>query len=213
MEKPVMNPQVSNLEALSALADGELAAYDIAALVQASAGDAKLQAAWQQYHLIGDVLRDVSHGVSHGASVHAPAALHAQPAVTQLVTQPATQTVTHATPMPSTPAANDSVWRWKLVAGFAAVAAVGSVVWSLAGSGSGVGGAGQSQLLASNAAPAVAVAIAPTATANTAAQPEQVMIRDPRLDELLAAHKQFGAASALQPAGFLRNATFQTPQR
>jgi sigma-E factor negative regulatory protein RseA len=40
------------------------------------------------------------------------------------------------------------------------------------------------------------------------------MIRDPRLDELLAAHKQFGGASALQqPAGFLRNATFQPAGR
>jgi sigma-E factor negative regulatory protein RseA len=36
------------------------------------------------------------------------------------------------------------------------------------------------------------------------------MIRDPQLDAMLAAHKQFGGASALQmPAGFLRNATFQ----
>ncbi len=36
------------------------------------------------------------------------------------------------------------------------------------------------------------------------------MIRDPRLDELLAAHRQLGnSTSALQmPAGFLRNATF-----
>lgn len=43
---------------------------------------------------------------------------------------------------------------------------------------------------------------------------QQVMIRDPRLGELLAAHKQFGSTSALQmPAGFLRNATFETPGR
>ena len=42
----------------------------------------------------------------------------------------------------------------------------------------------------------------------------QVMLRDPRLDELLAAHKQFGSTTALQmPAGFLRNATFETPSR
>jgi sigma-E factor negative regulatory protein RseA len=40
------------------------------------------------------------------------------------------------------------------------------------------------------------------------------MIRDPRLDELLAAHRQLGGASALQaPAGFLRNATFEAPAR
>ena len=39
------------------------------------------------------------------------------------------------------------------------------------------------------------------------------MIRDPRLDELLAA-QQFGKTTALQmPAGFLRNATFEAPKR
>jgi sigma-E factor negative regulatory protein RseA len=41
-----------------------------------------------------------------------------------------------------------------------------------------------------------------------------VMIRDARLDEFLAAHRQLGGASALQmPAGFLRNATFEGPIR
>ena len=41
-----------------------------------------------------------------------------------------------------------------------------------------------------------------------------VMLRDARLDELLAAHKQFGGTSALQmPAGFLRNATFDGADR
>jgi sigma-E factor negative regulatory protein RseA len=40
------------------------------------------------------------------------------------------------------------------------------------------------------------------------------MIRDPRLDELLAAHKQAGGATALQmPSGFLRNATFDGADR
>jgi sigma-E factor negative regulatory protein RseA len=39
-----------------------------------------------------------------------------------------------------------------------------------------------------------------------------VMIRDPRLDELLAAHRRFGHTAALQmPAGFLRNASFEAP--
>jgi sigma-E factor negative regulatory protein RseA len=57
---------------------------------------------------------------------------------------------------------------------------------------------------------------APVAVAQSGgtAAAEQVMIRDPRLDELLAAHKQFGGASALQmPAGFMRNATIEGPAR
>ncbi|MEY3123908.1 MAG: hypothetical protein RLZZ573_428, partial [Pseudomonadota bacterium] len=37
----------------------------------------------------------------------------------------------------------------------------------------------------------------------------EVMIRDPRLDALMAAHRELGGHSALQmPAGFLRNATY-----
>ena len=44
--------------------------------------------------------------------------------------------------------------------------------------------------------------------------PQGPVVRDARLEELLAAHKQFGATSALQePSGFLRNATFDIPQQ
>ncbi|MOA64864.1 hypothetical protein D3C78_1910570 [compost metagenome] len=36
-----------------------------------------------------------------------------------------------------------------------------------------------------------------------------IMLRDPRLDELLAAHRQYSSVAALQmPANFLRNASF-----
>ncbi|MOA28872.1 hypothetical protein D3C78_1498490 [compost metagenome] len=39
-----------------------------------------------------------------------------------------------------------------------------------------------------------------------------VMLRDPRLDELLAAQRQYSSAAALQmPANFLRNANFSAP--
>jgi sigma-E factor negative regulatory protein RseA len=38
------------------------------------------------------------------------------------------------------------------------------------------------------------------------------MLRDPHLDALMAAHRQFGGPSALQnSSGFLRNATFDMP--
>jgi sigma-E factor negative regulatory protein RseA len=39
------------------------------------------------------------------------------------------------------------------------------------------------------------------------------MIRDPRLDEFLAAHRQLGGAALVAPAGYLRNATFDAPGR
>ena len=41
-----------------------------------------------------------------------------------------------------------------------------------------------------------------------------VMLRDPELDALMAAHQQLGGHSALQmPSGFLRNATFERTAR
>jgi sigma-E factor negative regulatory protein RseA len=40
-----------------------------------------------------------------------------------------------------------------------------------------------------------------------------VMMRDPRLDELLATHRQLGGAQLVAPAGALRHATFDGPGR
>jgi sigma-E factor negative regulatory protein RseA len=106
-------------------------------------------------------------------------------------------------------AANASVFRWKMAAGFASLAAVAAIGWSSFAGLQGAGSSGAQLAVApapvQPAAPVVAVA---------GNEGQQVMIRDPRLDELLAAHKQFGSTSALQmPAGFLRNATFETPDR
>jgi sigma-E factor negative regulatory protein RseA len=40
------------------------------------------------------------------------------------------------------------------------------------------------------------------------------MIRDPRLDQLLSVHRQFGGSGLLQTSsGFIRNATFEAPGR
>lgn len=92
------------------------------------------------------------------------------------------------------------------MAGFASLAAVAAIGWnSLSVLRSEPL---QGAQLAVTTPPAIS---APTELAQAGAP---VMIRDPRLDELLAAHKQFGGASALQmPAGFLRNATFEAPER
>jgi sigma-E factor negative regulatory protein RseA len=68
----------------------------------------------------------------------------------------------------------------------------------------GTAGVGNPQLAA---APGVQQA----AVAEAAAAP---MTRDQRLDKLLAAHRQFGGATALQTSsGFLRSATFEGPAR
>ncbi len=106
-------------------------------------------------------------------------------------------------------AANDGSFRWKMVAGMASVAAFAAVGWSVIGTGGPLNGGSQSQLATAQQQAPVVV------PGNVLARSEPgVMIRDPRLDEMLAAHRQLGGASALQtPAGFLRNATFESPAR
>lgn len=201
-------------EQLSALADNQLDADQVCALVQKCAQDNSLLKTWASYHTIGDVLR---------ANARDLGAMPAVPPIGQAQLQ-----AMPLAPLHSAPAANDSVFRWKLIAGFAAVAAVGSVLWATVGSQGGLGGAqlaqvqGQGQIQISSAPTAVASVVS-TASQGSASLASgqvngqatgEVMIRDPRLDELMAAHKQFGGASALQqPAGFLRNATFQPTRR
>jgi sigma-E factor negative regulatory protein RseA len=81
----------------------------------------------------------------------------------------------------------------------ASVAAVAAVGWNLWGAGSP--GAAQPQLASGGASPVVEASAAP-------------IVRDPRLDRLLAAHRQLGGATALgTTSGFLRNATFEGPAR
>jgi len=103
---------------------------------------------------------------------------------------------------PEITAANDPNFRWKLVAGFASLTAVAAVAWTAATT---LGmKPEQPQMAAITGAPGTVLAAGERGT----------MLRDARLDELLAAHRQLGAASALQtPAGFLRNATFEGPAR
>jgi sigma-E factor negative regulatory protein RseA len=189
---------LGDLEQLSALVDGELDAQQTAALVQVSQDSPQLLQTWSSYHAIGDVLR-ASARDAQSARIGIPVTVEAK--------QPALQAI----PL----AANDSVFRWKLVAGIAALAAVGSVVWSMVGTlDQGAqwaqrDGTSATALARSSTSPDAALA-----QISTASSGNPVMIRDPRLDELLAAHKQFGGASALQqPAGFLRNATFQPAGR
>jgi sigma-E factor negative regulatory protein RseA len=187
-------------EQLSALHDGQLASQEALALVRASLHDDSLMLQWRSMSAISHVMRQDS----------------SQPTWQAIQTAPVL-TASHTAPQAAQVAANDS--RWKMVAGFAALAAVGSLVWGLLGAGGT--GAPAGAVLASNqqsihqqsAAPSAATLVsAPTGQATTQIAGQEVtMIRNPRLDEFLAAHKQFGGVSALQqPAGSLRSVSLAT---
>jgi sigma-E factor negative regulatory protein RseA len=179
VETANLKSDASQAELLSALHDGQLDAASAQALVRASLADDSLMLQWRSMSAISAVF-------SQGSA-----------------TTPATQPLQVARPQE---AANDGIFRWKMVAGIAALAAVGSIVWGLAGQQAVPSGAQLAQLAP---APTTQQASVITVQANGAAGQEPlVMIRDPRLDELLAAHKQFGGMSALQqPAGSLRSAS------
>ena len=200
-------------EQLSALADGQLPGAAMASALAYAASD-EGRATWELYHLVGDVLR--SSDLARPADPQFMARLRCQ--LAQEASPASPRVVVADVPAPVAPplagAANASVFRWKMAAGMASLAAVAAIGWTaLAGLQGGAGDGAAAQLAvaaperqqAPTSAPVLAVA---------ESDGQQVMIRDPRLDELLAAHKQFGSTSALQmPAGFLRNATFETPGR
>jgi sigma-E factor negative regulatory protein RseA len=206
-----MKPSLQTSELISALADGQLDGEDLAAALQACGQDDSALACWDTYHLIGDALRSpASRGLS--ADMAFLARLNQRLAEQPLadagansqshLARPAAE-VTHA-PVAEVShrrgeAANDGDFRWKLVAGLASLAAVSAIAWNAAG------------LMAPATAPQLAQA--PVSQQVVVASPQGPVVRDARLEELLAAHKQLGGTSALQePSGFLRNATFETPR-
>ena len=202
---------LSGSEAVSALVDGRLRGAAFAQVAEALQSDAQMRASWQAYHLVGDLLRqsEVSSRmpVGDGLAARVAARLAAEPPIDAYVPTTAAIEIDTAHALPAAPAdtssvvllppvsgwrhaANDPLWRWRAFAGVATVMAFAAVGWNLLGG-------------------AVAT---PAATAPVLAQaePARQMLRDPRLDELLAAHEQSAGISALQmPAGFLRNATFE----
>lgn len=209
-------------QALSALVDGELDAALLDGLLAADEGRAEVFASWHTYQVIGDVLR----GNRVVATAQAPGdflagvreRLRSESAPVgegRLLVQNPPATLVQV------PAANDAVFRWKMVAGLASLAAVMAVSWTvLSGAPSGSGGAAGPQLASAPvptqqaAAPGAVSAAAAPSNAVVVSTGQGPLIRDARLEELLAEHRQNGGMSALQmPTGFIRNATYDAAGR
>ena len=198
-----MKSSMTTPELISALADGQSSDAQFAAVLDACVHDDSALDCWNTYHLIGDFLRQPAD-LPVARAVHAEIAFASKvshllareplaakaPAVTLL---PAAGMVRHRGP-----ASNDGSFRWKLLAGVASLAAVSAIAWST----SGLQGPAWVPQLAQVFSPQILVT-----------SPQGPVVRDARLEELLAAHRQFGTASALQDSsGFLRNATFESPR-
>lgn len=198
-------------EFLSAMADGELAAYEVTVAFELCKQDVAMRGNWNIYHLIGNVLRmamPVSGAAVRGADVAFLERLNqrlrgeeiirdALPDTAQRADLQAAAAVVHH----RGPASNDGNFRWKLVAGFASLGAVASIAWSLSGLSTPV------------SAPMLAEAEQGVVVQQVViASPQGPMVRDARLEELLAAHKQLGSTSLQAPSGFLRSASFEAPR-
>ena len=206
-----MKPSIQTKELLSALADGQLEDEDFVAALQACQDDQSAQSAlasWNTYHLIGEVLRSPALVVC-GADLAFVSQLNQRLAQESLImAAPRSSDLESAGRIREAavsefnhrgPASNDGMFRWKLVAGLASLAAVFTIAWHASG------------LSVSGSAPQLAQASEPLQL--VVASPQGPVVRDARLEELLAAHKQFAGTSALQePSGFLRQATFETLQ-
>lgn len=203
MTQVIKQPMNETEDQLSALMDGALNADQCADIVARLSSDPELHSRWDMYHLVGDVLRQPARPVQ----VHDPEFLN------RLRLRLATESVSRANPVVTPvlqsmqerprpallkPSANDGQWR--LVAGLASVVLMVTMVWQ----GLPWGGFTHESVGLHTAQQ--------TALPLTGATP--VMIRDPQLDALLAAQRQFsGTPTFRTPAGFLQNATFENGGR
>ena len=207
----IMKTQVDSQldrETVSALMDGQLRGAEASAALQMMTSD-EAHDCWQVYHLVGDVLRSADLAAcGHDRAFVARLSARLQQEAPPIAVLPAPNPVQVRDV--AQPAANDGVLRWKMVAGLASFAAVAAIGWGvLGGIGPQLGTGGR--LAQSGPTAPVPVAVASGAVE---ADASTVMLRDARLDELLAAHRQTSGASALgNAAGFLRNATFEGPGR
>jgi sigma-E factor negative regulatory protein RseA len=194
---------------VSALVDGQLYGDAFARTVEWLGEADEGWQTWDAYHVLGEVMRSGDAGVQVSDADFMQRlrynlqqeskpleALQARPVNAPQVVLLGVEGLE----LEEDPAANDSRFRWKMVAGFASLAMVSVLGWQAMGSWNN---------------PATAPQLAQLAPLIELANGEaQVMLRDPQLDALLAAHRQFGGTSALQmPAGFLRNATFDEATR
>lgn len=212
-----MNPEnLTANEQISALVDGQLSGEAVTLAVQALTQDPQARADWHVYHLVGDVLRSqelswvCTKEVDFLSRLRSRLQDEATPSLPGLVmdsvTSYAVNDMLTSLNGYAKEAANDASLRWKWVAGLASLALACVLGWSLVGE---VGTQSSSAQLAHAPLPTVQ-----TQAASVSDESVPILIRDPRLDQLLQAHQQFGGTSALQmPSGFVRNATFVRPAR
>jgi sigma-E factor negative regulatory protein RseA len=206
MSTPKSRPSVPP-DLWSALADGEASGAEVQAALSDWRSASGAQATWHVYHLIGDTLRSSELASPRLRDDRLLRAVQDRLAGEPVVLAPSSS---NAAPVVAV-SSRHRVRLWSGAAAMAAgVGAVGVMVWLTQGPSA------SDAALAQRATPPVAVA--PIAGERGAAVPVSVnaagaapaplavagpMLRDARLDEYLAAHRQLGAGRPLgTPAGY-----------
>ncbi len=211
-------------EQISALVDGELGDFEaeaaLAALRHAGGRDT-----WEIYHRIGDVLRsdEMALELSPDFSQRLFDRLEAEPIIIAPALAPAREAAAaDAIVVPDVGVVLPSRRALKRFAlpGMVAAAAVATVAFittpqmMVAGTDdapAAVAAAPVGQPVLANAAMETTAGVAPVvAVAKTkaaAAEPEEVILRDPRIDEYLFAHQRF-SSSVYSTAQFARSSSF-----
>lgn len=190
--------RLNDEELVSALADGQLDAQDMARGLDLVAGHPEARYCWNTYHLIGDILR------APDLAATTPSSEFMQRLSLRLAQEPAP--VAQA----AQPSANDDrfAWRFKLAAGFASLAVMALGAWLAVGAAQDPAQGPLQARLATIESMPPRVGMIVTGT------DKGPMLRDPALDEMLATHRQLGDVTALQaPAAGLHNATFEPADR
>lgn len=201
---------MSDHEVVSALADGQLRGDDFVHAVDLLASSAEHRSTWHAYHTVGDVMRtgacqSIGQDSEFLQRLRVNLAHERLPIENEEVLSFGLSEQLAQLPANAVPASNDSSFRWKAWGGVFSVITVSAVAWQMFSSVENPRGLAQvtpatvpSQALAQNDPREL-----------MAAEDQATMIRDPRLDALLAAHQQLGGTSAFQnPTGFVRSATF-----
>jgi sigma-E factor negative regulatory protein RseA len=208
-----MNDSLRTGELVSDLMDGRLSERALTDAVEKVAGTEQAREHWHTYHMLGDVMRSADLAPRVGDAgflsrfqerLQAQVALRPKLGDEFSTTLPASQGATSVSASDKNRAANDAYVPWKWVAGLASLAVLVVASWNVLGNNQAL--SSERQLAQADPAAATAATAVLAETSNEG----QVMIRDPRLDRLLLAHRQSGGQSALQvPSGFLRSATFE----
>ena len=212
-------------QALSALADGETDGDAGEAAFGAWRRDAEARRDWHAWHLIGDVLRSEDLASDPRADLRFCAALRVRLSSEAVVLAPAPAAAASAKAASGAAAPRARSGRWTFAsaaaAGFVLVVGTFAVVRTVDGPTTtpvaladrdAAGGARDS---ASSATATTLAAMPSEATAPpVAVLADSRLIRDPRLERYLVAHKQFAGTSALGvPSTFLRSATVDAESR